>query len=66
MKYDLSSQITLEYTPERYYRPSDMIEGLRQKRFEKLPTNIFKDSVEGSVYIARKIATLIKNKKSLT
>ncbi len=64
MNYDLSSQITLEYTPERYYRTSDMIEGLRQKRFEKVPTNIYKDSVEGSNYIARKIATLIKNKKS--
>ncbi len=65
MKYDLSSQITLEYTPERYYRTSDMIEGMRQKRFEKLPTNIFKDSVEGSIYIAQKIATVIRNKRSL-
>jgi len=34
MQYDLSSQITLEQTPERYYRPGDTIESLRQTRFE--------------------------------
>ena len=64
MKYDLSSKITLEYTPERYYRSNDMIESLRQRRFEKLRTNIYKDSDEGSVFTAQKIAALIREKKS--
>ncbi|MDD4991821.1 MAG: glucosamine-6-phosphate deaminase [Paludibacter sp.] len=65
MKYDLSSKITLEYTPERYYRSADMIEGLRQKRFEKLRTNIYKDAEEGSLYTAKKIAALIRHKESV-
>jgi len=62
MKYDLSSKITLEQTPERYYETTDMIESLRQRRFEKLPTNIYKDSNEGSVFVAQKIASLIREK----
>jgi glucosamine-6-phosphate deaminase len=65
MRYDLSSAITLEMIHERYYRSSDMIEGLRQKRFEKLRTNIYKDSTEGSVFVANKIATLIREKENL-
>lgn len=62
MKFDLSSKITLEHTPERYYRSNDMIESLRQSRFEKLRTNIYKDSNEGSVFTAQKIAALIRKK----
>ena len=41
-----------------------MIEGLRQKRFEKLETNIYKDSFEGSRFVANKIASLIREKES--
>lgn len=63
MKFDLSSEITLEMIPERYYRSVDMIEGLRQKRFEKLDTKIFKDSNEGSRFVADKIAALIREKE---
>ena len=65
MQLDLSSKITLEMIPERYYRTNDMIESLRQKRFEKLRTNIYKDSVEGSKFVAEKIATIIREKGSL-
>lgn len=64
MKFDLSSEITLEMIPERYYRSVDPIEGLRQKRFEKLDTNIYKDSIEGSRFVADKIASLIREKES--
>lgn len=62
MYYDLSSKITLERTPERYYRSADMIENLRQTRFEKLPTTIFADANEGTRAIAQNIATLIRTK----
>lgn len=64
MRLDLSSDITLEMIPERYYKPTDMIEGLGQKRFEKLNTNIFKDVLEGSVFVANKIAAIIQKKSA--
>jgi 6-phosphogluconolactonase/Glucosamine-6-phosphate isomerase/deaminase len=63
MEFDLSSKITLERIPERYYRPIDMIEGLRQTRFEKLRTKIYKDSEEGANQIAQSIASLIRDKQ---
>lgn len=63
MQYDLSSKITLERTPERYYRSTDMIESLRQTRYEKLRTNIFADANEGAIAIAQKVATLIREKE---
>lgn len=64
MKFNLSSEISLEMIPERYYHTVDMIEGLRQKRFEKLDTKIYKDSIEGSRFVADKIAALIREKES--
>ena len=63
MQYDLSSKITLERTPERYYRSNDMIESLRQKRYEKLPTDIYTDTNEGVYAVAQKVATLIREKE---
>ena len=66
MQYDLSSKITLERTPERYYRLDDMIENLRQTRYEKLRTNIYADADEGSRSIAQKISTLIREKGNLS
>jgi glucosamine-6-phosphate deaminase len=65
MQYDLSSKITLERTPERYYQSNDMIENLRQTRYEKLRTNIYADSNEGALDIATKIAKLIQAKEDI-
>lgn len=62
MKLDLSSEISLEMIPERYYRSNDMFESLSQRRYEKLRTNIYKDANEGSIFTARVIADLIKRK----
>ena len=64
MQYDLSSKITLERTPERYYRSNDMIESLRQTRYEKLRTNIYTDTNEGASAIAQKVAALIRDKEN--
>ena len=61
-KMNLSSKINLERTPERYYRSADMIENLRQTRFEKLPKTIFAEATEGARAIALNIATLIRTK----
>lgn len=63
MQYNLSSKITLERTPERYYKSYDMIESLRQTRYEKLCTNIYADANQGAYIIAQKIATLIRDKE---
>jgi len=63
MQYDLSSKITLERTPERYYRSNDMIESLRQTRYEKLRTKIYSDSHEGAKSIAQTVAALIRDKE---
>ncbi|HRZ96348.1 MAG TPA: hypothetical protein P5084_02235, partial [Paludibacter sp.] len=60
---DLSSKITLERTPERYYRSTDMLENLRQTRYEKLRTNIYADASEGAIAIAQQVAELIRNKE---
>ena len=62
MKYDLSSKITLERIPERYYRPTDTIESLRQTRYEKLRTDIYTGEKEGARAIAIDIASLIRDK----
>ena len=64
MQYDLSSKITLERTPERYFSSTDMIESLRQTRYEKLRTTIYTDSNEGARSIAQKVATLIREKEN--
>lgn len=62
MNFNLSSKITLERIPERYYRPADAFENLRQTRYEKLRTDIFTNEKEGSRVIANEIAELIVSK----
>jgi glucosamine-6-phosphate deaminase len=62
MNYDLSSKISLERTPERYYRPTDVLESLRQTRNEKIQTEIFATETEGAKAIAQTIAALIGEK----
>lgn len=63
MILDLSSRITLERIPERYYRPIDALDEIRQARFEKLHTLIFESATEGSTLIAKDIANLIRSKE---
>lgn len=64
MHFDLSSKITLERTPERYYRPIDAIDKIRQTQYEKIDTEIFDDEKQGSKQIAAEIATLIRKKEA--
>ena len=63
MKTDLSSQITLERIPQRYYHPTDAFEATALTRYEKIDTQIYESSKSASNYIARKIAEDIKRKK---
>ncbi|HRZ97371.1 MAG TPA: 6-phosphogluconolactonase, partial [Paludibacter sp.] len=64
MNFNLSSNITLERIPERYYRPTDAFERLRQTRYEKLQTEVFTNEKEGSRVIAHEIAELIISKNN--
>lgn len=53
MNFNLSAEITLENIPERYYHMADMIEALRQQRFEKIRTYIQKSQQVGSIFAAQ-------------
>lgn len=64
MNLDLSSKITLERTPERYYRPSDALDEVRQSRYERINTEIFENKNEGSLLVANEIANLVKKRES--
>ena len=48
MKTDLSSQITLTRIPQRYYRPENAFEHSVLTRLEKIQTNIYESTEEGS------------------
>jgi len=63
MQFDLSSKITLERIPERYYRPVDMIDKIRQTQFEKIDTEIYDDEIQGSKHVAKEIAQIITQKR---
>ncbi len=64
MKTDLSSQITLERIPQRYYRPADAFEQTALTRYEKIDTQIYESSKEASNHIARIIADEIRKKQN--
>ena len=55
MQLDLSSKITLERIPERYYQPANEIEKISQTQFEKIETEIFESAKKGSKAIAAEI-----------
>lgn len=62
MILDLSSKITLERIPTRYYRPEDALEATRQSRFERIRTDIYETNQEGAKVVAQEIADLINSK----
>ena len=64
MRTNLSSQITLDRIPERYYRPTDAFELAGLTRFEKMPVEIYDDALRGSKKVAAEIVRLIKEKNS--
>lgn len=64
MNLNLSSQITLNEVPTRYYRPHDNIERSVLTRFEKIPTDIHATSEEASRKVAEEIARIIRKKQA--
>lgn len=64
MRRDLSSQITLDRIPERFYRARDAFEQAALTRYEKVPVEIFENATEGSKKVATDIATQIRKKNA--
>ena len=66
MRLDLSSQISLERIPQRYYRPENAFEEFALTRYEKINTRIFESIERGSKKVANEIveAMLEKQKKN--
>ena len=56
----LSSQIKLDRVPRRYYAPQGELELAALTREEKIYTRIFETTDDGSAYLARHIAEVIR------
>ncbi len=63
MRLDLSSHITFERVPKKYYRPENDFEEYNLSRFEKLPVAIFEESGRAAKKIAKDIVTEMKAKQ---
>lgn len=55
MRLDLSSHITLERTPKKYYRPENDFEEYNLARFEKIPTAIYEETKRAAKKVANDI-----------
>lgn len=60
MRLDLSSYITLERIPQRYYKPENDFEEYTLSRFEKMPLNIYEQVEVASVEVADDIVRNLK------
>jgi glucosamine-6-phosphate deaminase len=65
MRLDLSSHITLDRVPKKYYKPENDFEEYNLARYEKLPVAIFEEFNSASVRIAEEIvnAMMLKQQK---
>lgn len=63
MRLDLSSHITFERVPKKYYRPENDFEEYNLSRFEKLPVAIFDESRRAAKKIAKDIVSEMKLKQ---
>lgn len=64
MRLDLSSYITLETIPQRYYKSENDFEEYTLSRFEKMPIDISEMSDTASVRVAADIVEHLKEKAS--
>ena len=65
MRLDLSSHITLDRVPKKYYKPEDDFEEYNLARYEKLPVAIFEDAKSAAQKIAKDIVNemMLRQKK---
>jgi glucosamine-6-phosphate deaminase len=66
MKANLSSKITLNRIPKRYYYPENAYEQSILTRYEKIPTSIYDSAAEGSIAIAKELALQIQKKQRMS
>lgn len=65
MKLDLSSQISFERIPQRYYRPENAFEESSLTRYEKISTHIFESIEKGSIKVANEIVKSMLEKQKI-
>lgn len=65
MRFDLSSKITLERTPLRYFKPENDYEEYTLTRLEKVPTFIYEDIERASKKVAKEIVKGIIEKQKV-
>lgn len=65
MRLDLSSHITLDRVPKKYYKPENDFEEYNLARYEKLPVAIFEEANSASVRVAKDIVNemILKQQK---
>ena len=63
MRLDLSSQITLERVPKKYYRPDNDFEEYNLARYEKLPVAIYEEAGRAALKISKEISKEILKKE---
>jgi len=63
MRLDLSSHITLERVPKKYYRPENDFEEYNLSRYEKLPVAIYQEAQKAAKKIAKDIEQEMKLKQ---
>lgn len=63
MRLDLSSHITLERIPKRYYKPENDFEEYNLARFEKIPTSIYEETQRAAKKIANSIVKAMLKKQ---
>ena len=64
MRLDLSSQITLERVPKKYYKPDNDFEEYNLARYEKLPVAIYEEARKAAIEIANDISKEIQRKET--
>lgn len=64
MRLDLSSYITLERVPQRYYKPENDFEQYTLSRFEKIPTHIYEKPERAAKKIANDIVKHLQKSQS--
>lgn len=64
MRLDLSSYITLEKIPQRYYKPENDFEEYTLSRYEKMPIDISELSESAAISVAKDIVEQLKEKAS--
>ena len=63
MRLDLSSQITLERVPKKYYKPDNDFEEYNLARYEKLPVAIYEEAGRAALKISKEISKEISKKE---